>query len=124
MTIKQQHNPESFRAENVEREYLNSAPWKTAIIPRWADKELLGFYCCGGTERERALVECIAIRESIGRQLGGYHCVNVWLILYRNHDWERYYTAERWEGIKRLLVKYSGRLEKLCRPSTDLFAWM
>ena len=52
--------------------------------PRWADKEMLGLYCTPRTEQ--ALIECISIRESIGRQLGGYHCANVRLILYKNHS--------------------------------------
>ena len=91
--------------------------------PKWADKELLGFYCSAGTGSEQALIECIAIRESIGQQLGGYHCANVRMILYQNHSWEQYYSAARWEGIKRLLVKYSTLLERMCKASSSSHAW-
>ena len=88
--------------------------------PRWADKELLGLYCTPRTEH--AMIECIAIRESIGRQLGGYHCANVRLILYKNHSPQRYYSDERWEGIKRLLVKCSGWLEGICKTNSSAVA--
>ena len=90
--------------------------------PRWADKEMLGLYCTPRTEK--ALNECIAIRETIGHKLGGYHCANVRMILYRNHSPQRYYSAERWEGIKRLLVKYSGWLEDICRTNSSVHSWL
>ena len=86
--------------------------------PLWADKELLGLYSTPRTER--AMIECISIRESIGRQLGGYHCANVRMILYKNHSPKRYYKDEQWEGIKRLLVKYSGWIEDNCRTNSSI----
>ena len=90
--------------------------------PRWADPELFGFYCTPRTEH--ALIECINIRESIGRQLGGFHCANVRMILYRNNSPQQYYDAARWEGIKRLLVKYAGWLEDICKTGGSTLSWL
>ena len=86
----------------------------TILPPSWADKDLLGFYA--SPVSEHAIIERIAILESLSKRLGPKHCWRVKRILYGVAP-ETVYYEKHWVGMRRLLVRYARYLEDACKAN-------
>ena len=86
----------------------------TQLPPHWADKDLLGFYA--QPVSEHAIVERIAILESLSKRLGPKHCGRVQQVLMGAKP-EGVYYARHWKGVHRLLKRYARYLEDACKAN-------